>query len=166
MDFEKIYDSYFKPVLGYIMCRVKNLDSAEEISCRVWVKVLNGLGSFNSEKGSLDQWLFGVARNEVNMYFRLYHIKNFFSLTGKEDVYAEDEVNSAQMQAERSWLNKALVNAVKSLSAKEQDLITLKFYSGLNNREIARLTGLSESNVGTIVNRAVNKLRDILKDEV
>ncbi len=37
------------------------------------------------------------------------------------------------------------------LSEREQELIALKYGAALNNREIARLTGLSESNVGTAV---------------
>jgi RNA polymerase sigma-70 factor (ECF subfamily) len=36
----------------------------------------------------------------------------------------------------------------------------LKFSGGITNREIARVTGLSESNVGTILCRAIRKLRD------
>ena len=45
------------------------------------------------------------------------------------------------------------------LSHRERDLIGLKFAGGLTNRRIAALTGLSESNVGVILYRAVRRLR-------
>jgi len=38
-------------------------------------------------------------------------------------------------------------------------LIALKYGASLNNRQIAELTGLSESNVGTILHRTVGALR-------
>jgi RNA polymerase sigma-70 factor (ECF subfamily) len=44
-------------------------------------------------------------------------------------------------------------------SARERELIAYKYGAELDNRTIARLTLLSESNVGTILNRSVNKLR-------
>ena len=46
------------------------------------------------------------------------------------------------------------------MNQNEQELISLKFSGELTNREISRITGLSESNVGTILCRAVRKLRD------
>lgn len=45
------------------------------------------------------------------------------------------------------------------LPEREQELIALKYGAALNNREIARLTGLSESNVGTSLYRIVQTLR-------
>lgn len=48
---------------------------------------------------------------------------------------------------------------VSTFKAEHQELIALKYGAGLNNREIAALTGLSETNVGTILHRLVNKIR-------
>jgi RNA polymerase sigma-70 factor (ECF subfamily) len=39
-------------------------------------------------------------------------------------------------------------------------LLSLKYGAGVSNREIARVTGLSESNVGTILHRTVQTLRE------
>jgi RNA polymerase sigma-70 factor (ECF subfamily) len=46
------------------------------------------------------------------------------------------------------------------LPARERELIALKYGAGLTNREIARLSGLSETNVGTILHRTVQRLRE------
>jgi RNA polymerase sigma-70 factor (ECF subfamily) len=59
-----------------------------------------------------------------------------------------------------------LQNALKSLSGREKDLISLKFYSAMNNRQIAAVSGLSESNVGTILNRATMKLKTMLERKI
>jgi RNA polymerase sigma-70 factor, ECF subfamily len=45
------------------------------------------------------------------------------------------------------------------LADRERELVALKYGAGLTNRAIARLSGLSESNVGVILYRAVQMLR-------
>ncbi|MDT3702970.1 MAG: sigma-70 family RNA polymerase sigma factor [Thermincola sp.] len=49
---------------------------------------------------------------------------------------------------------------------RERNIIALKFKAGLTNRHIAELIGLSESNVGVILYRAIRQLRSILKSGV
>jgi RNA polymerase sigma-70 factor (ECF subfamily) len=47
-----------------------------------------------------------------------------------------------------------------ALPARERELVALKYGAVINNRMIAQLTGLSESNVGTILHRVVETLRE------
>jgi RNA polymerase sigma-70 factor (ECF subfamily) len=46
------------------------------------------------------------------------------------------------------------------LSERQQELIALKYGAALDNRRISKLTRLSESNVGTLLHRAVQALRE------
>jgi RNA polymerase sigma-70 factor (ECF subfamily) len=46
-----------------------------------------------------------------------------------------------------------------ALPERDRELLSLKYGAGMTNRAIARITGLTESNVGTILHRAVEKLR-------
>jgi RNA polymerase sigma-70 factor (ECF subfamily) len=50
--------------------------------------------------------------------------------------------------------------ALAGLEVRERELIALKFFAGLSNRELARVLGVSESNAGTLLHRAVTKLRE------
>ena len=163
MNFEEIYRHLFKRVLAYIISRVSNRTAAEDIACRTWQKAWDKQYQFNPQKGTPEQWIFTIARNEVNKYFRFWQVKRFFSLTDQEDTRASDEQTPPQAWAQAKR-KEALVAALQILSPRERDLLALKFQSTLNNRQIAALTGLSESNVGTILNRAVTKLRTRLED--
>ena len=60
--------------------------------------------------------------------------------------------------AKRSDIRR-LAQLTPHLSDRAQELIALKYGAALNNRMIARITGLSESNVGTVLQRTVEKLR-------
>ena len=163
MNFEQVYNAYFKRIYSYIRARISDEAQADDVACEVWQKVFEKQSSFDEDKGNIEQWLFTIARNQVNSHFRLYYIKNFFSMTDKEEVFSSKEKQPLDKLDEEEDL-KQLSAALAVLNQRERDLISLKFFSSLNNREIAKVTSLSESNVGTIINRAVNKIKTILED--
>ena len=51
------------------------------------------------------------------------------------------------------------------MPARDRELIALKFHAGLDNGEIADLLGVSVTNAGTRLHRALTKLREILDDQ-
>jgi RNA polymerase sigma factor (sigma-70 family) len=53
-----------------------------------------------------------------------------------------------------------LSRVLANLPERERELVSLKFGADLNNREISVITRLSESNVGTLLNRVLQKLRE------
>lgn len=163
MNFEEIYSHLFKRVLAYIVSRTGNLTAAEDIACRTWQKAWDKKHQFNREKGTPEQWIFTIARNEVNKYFRFWQLKKFFSLSQQEEnIISREQTPLAALQHNEN--KQALMAALQVLSRRELDLLALKFQSTLNNRQIAGVTGLSESNVGTILNRAITKLRTRLEE--
>jgi RNA polymerase sigma-70 factor (ECF subfamily) len=103
-------------------------------------------------------WLFRIARNEVGQFYRRQRPQT--SLDARLDLPSpkESPFEAAARQEELA----ALLAALAELSPREQEIIALKFASGLSNRQIAEATGLSDSNVGVILFRAIRKLRDRL----
>ena len=53
----------------------------------------------------------------------------------------------------------AVRTALAAMSARDRELIALKFHAGLSNAELAQVLGVSESNAGTMLHRTVQKLR-------
>ena len=161
--FQELYNAYFKRVYAYVFLRVKDAALAEDICAVAWRKACEKFASYDETKGVFAQWIFTIARNEINMHRRLYWVRHFFSLTDTEDVLPLQDKTPLR-QAEEDELKRRLLLALDKLSAKERDVISLKFYSGLNNRQIAAVTGMSESNVGTVAHRAVEKMRRDMED--
>lgn len=162
-SFESLYNALFKRVYAYVLLRVRNAAEAEDVCACVWRKAYEKKALFDPEKGEFSQWIFAVARNEVNMYWRWSRLKGFFSLTQADEVLPLKEPGPSQT-AEAEELKRRLLKAAQKLSYRERDLTALKFYSGLNNRQIAQVTGLSESNVGTLLYRAARKMRKDMED--
>ena len=59
--------------------------------------------------------------------------------------------------AETALRREVVLAALAGLDGAERDLVALKFQGGLSNTEIASALGLSESNVGTKLHRAVDQ---------
>ena len=74
------------------------------------------------------------------------------------------EERSPEEELERKEELGKLREGLSGLSREEQEVISLKFGSDMNNRQIAKMLGLSESNVGTKLYRAVRKLRDSFQE--
>ena len=58
-----------------------------------------------------------------------------------------------------------LLDLVADLPAREQELLRLRYQGELTYKQISQVTGLSVSNVGYILNQAINRLRDAVKAE-
>ena len=82
--------------------------------------------------------------------------RSHVSLDEAGDLPGGDDPAAA---AERRSDDARLARLLALLPDRERELLSLKYGAGMTNRAIARATGLSESNVGTIVHRTVALLR-------
>jgi len=73
-----------------------------------------------------------------------------------EDV---SETHEDDDGAEVALRRTAVRSALAELSARDREIIALKFHAGLRNTELARVLGVSETAAGTLLYRAMEKLR-------
>ena len=163
MSFEELYDKYFARIYNYLRYRLIERDAADDLVSVVFEKVLDKYDSFDPARYGLEPWLFAIARNTLNDYFRRRKVRGWLSIAGREENIASAE--SVEGAAQRSEENALLLGALAGLSEQERELIAMKFTLELTNRDIAAETGLGESNVAVILFRAMKKLREILGPE-
>lgn len=159
--FETMYDAYMPKVYRYVNYRTGNASVAEDITSDVFEKALKHFDSYQEEKASQSTWLLTIARNTITDHFRK---EGRVQLVREED--APDEVSEepdVEEQVARVEEVRQLRLCLAGLPQLDQDIISLKFGAGMNNREIARTLKVSESNVGTRLFRAVRRLRDSFK---
>lgn len=155
--FATIYDHYFPPVYNYVRHRVGDAETADDITAQIFKRALVNIGSYRLERAPFAAWLFAIARHAVNDHFRAQKRRRWLSLEVLRDrASAEPQPEEVTKYIET---RAELLAAVARLSDRERDLVALKFAAGLTNRRIAELTGLSESNLGVILYRAVPRLR-------
>ena len=156
--FGELYEQYLPKVFHYINYRINDVNMAEDITSTVFEKALTKFQSYRSEKANFSTWIFSIARNTLIDHYRVNHKNRNVSLDPAISLPAENTTPEDELVQNEEC--RMLQQYVSRLSPHEQEIISLKFGAEMTNRQIAKTTGLSESNVGTILFRAVRKLRD------
>jgi RNA polymerase sigma factor (sigma-70 family) len=155
LAFDRLYRSSRDDLYAYVAGLLRNAAAAEEVTAAAFERAYRKRHRFDPERGEPRAWLFGIARNAALDELRR---------RGREaELTAEpadlDGFGTAE-GAERSEQRLAVSAALERLAPRERELIALKFFAGLGNAEIAQVLGISESNAGTKLHRAMTKLRE------
>ncbi len=155
LAFDRLYRSSRDDVYAYVASLLRDAPAAEEVTAAAFERAYRKRNRFDPERGEPRAWLFGIARNAALDELRR---------RGRQaELTAEPvDVESVRLDegAEHSERRLAVSAALERLEPRERELIALKFFAGLENREIARVLGISESNAGTKLHRAMTKLRE------
>ncbi|TWH58904.1 RNA polymerase RpoE-like sigma-24 subunit [Desulfitobacterium sp. LBE] len=163
-SFTELYTMYFPRINNYVHYRVADYHDAEDLVSQILEKVFTKGHSYQEHKAPFSVWLFRIARNTITDYYRSRKGVHTISLDGyTKDIVAREPDPVAMV--ELNEIQQHLLKAIASLSQREQEIIALKFWSDLSNREIAKLVGISESNTGVILFRAMRQLRIILASQ-
>ena len=164
LDFTYIFETYYKRIYNYYYYRVQNQQIAEDLASQLFEKAMTKISSYESSKGNFEVWLFAIARNILNDYFRSQKKYPWSSLDSVLEMISE-ESNLEQMifQAEET---KVLLDMIKTLKEKERNIIAYKFGADLKNKEIAELLGIGEKNVSVILYRTLKRLKLKLEGEM
>lgn len=154
INWDNVYQEMLPRVYNFFRYRVGDDALAEDLTSVTFEKAWGARGSFRGDLGSVSTWMFSIARNAKIDHFR--KAKPKIELDALESV-ADDYSMEEQLQNQDDA--RALEILLNESSPRDRELIALKYGADMTDREISKLVGLSESNVGTIVNRAVNKLR-------
>ncbi|MBZ0277401.1 MAG: sigma-70 family RNA polymerase sigma factor [Anaerolineae bacterium] len=158
-DWETIYREQMPRIYNFFRYRV-GVEVAEDLTASTFMKAWRYREQYSENLSAFSTWLFSIARNLAVDYFRQKHIEFPLEVaeTHVENIPLEEIIQQKSDFARLSGL-------LKRLSARENELIALKYGGECTNRAIAQMTGLSESNVGTILHRAVQKLREQWESE-
>lgn len=155
--FGVLYEHYHKHILNFIKFKVDSVETAEDLTSVVFQKSFEGIDGFKWQGVSFSSWIYRIARNTVIDHYRS---SNKYRLDTKlEDENTRSLQKTPEESAEYLDFEDQLKDLLKTLPDKERKIIYMKFMEGYTNKTIAKLLGFSETNVGTIIYRAIGKLR-------
>ncbi len=148
-------DRFQGPLLRYaarITCDVERArDAVQETFLRLCQQDRHQLD------GHLAQWLYTVCRNQaLDVRRKETPMKTMSSAVAEGCASREPAQPTALEQQETSH---QILKLLDRLPPNQQEVVRLKFQSGLSYREIAAVTQLSVSNVGYLIHTAVTALR-------
>lgn len=161
-----LYAAYFDRVFGYVAYRVGRRQDAEDITADVFMHVVRNIQQFEYRgAGSFAAWIFQITRNQIRQFYRQSQrgIKDDIPLDALPQIRGDgllpDEVLTRQETFER------LRRMIGMLSPRRQEVVTLRFYAGLSNQEIARVLDLDERTVASHLSRAIDDLQHRYQQE-
>jgi RNA polymerase sigma-70 factor (ECF subfamily) len=155
VDWEAVYRDLLPKVYHFFCFQIGDIDIAEDLTSSTFERAWHGRMRFRRRLGGFSGWVFGIAKNVFVDYVRSKRDKvsiNNINLPSKNE--------SLESGVERRNDYERLSLLLMQLNERERTLISLKYGAGFTNREISKLTDLSESNVGTILHRVITRLRD------
>ncbi len=154
VDWNEVYRHELPRVFNFLRYRIADRALAEDLTSKTFEKAWRGRASYRRDQVAFSTWLFTIARNVASDHFR--RRRNEVPLdAAAEQLQAMGPEDGALRRSDQ----RRLAVLLAGLPERERELIALKIGAQATNRAIARITGLSESNVGTILHRIVQDLR-------
>lgn len=153
-DWSEIYRRELPRVYNFFRYRVADRALAEDLASTTFEKAWRARAGYRRDAAAFSTWLFTIARNVASDHFRRRRAE-----VPLEAAAGRSDASDPEQDAQRRSDLRRLAVLLGGLSERERELIALKIGAQATNRAIAGITGLSESNVGTILHRAVQTLR-------
>lgn len=154
LDWDALYSDQLPRIYNYFRFRIGRDADAEDLTARTFESAWRARERYRQDLAGFSTWLFTIAHNVAVDFLRSRRPQ--VPLDALQEMAAD---GTPEEDAARDSDLKRLSALAVHLSEREQELIALKYGAELDNRQIARLLSLSESNVGTILHRAVQTLR-------
>ncbi len=165
--FGRLYDQYYPRIFGYVLRRTANLEAAQDVTSETFLKALGKLWQFQWRNVSFSSWLYKIATNETNQYFRKAEYKKSVSLEElREQGFElastndpESELIEAQERLKQHQDFLEIQEKIAQLPDRYQEVITLRFFEKKQIKEIAEILGKRQGTIKSLLHRAVEKLR-------
>lgn len=154
-------DRHSPTLLRYARAMLGDADRARDIVQDVFVRLCHARR--DRVEPHLAEWLFTVCRNRALDVLRKENRMQPLSELESETL-PERGVSPSQEVETRDAASRVL-GLLGTLPLRQQELIRLKFQSGLSYEEISRVTQLSVSNVGYLLHTAIRSLRQQMGQE-
>lgn len=164
---EAIYERYSTAVYSLARYMLRSEAVAEEATQDVFLNIWLKSNSYNSSRGQPKTWIMSVAHNKIVDVIRYRRRAEAVSdpkeyetldLLPSEQV-GTDEAVVRNLEAERVRL------ALGRLPAAQQEVVTLAYFGGLSQSEIAARLGQPLGTVKTRARLALQKLREELRQD-
>ena len=157
-QFRVLYEKYFKRIFVFIYHRVEDRDLASDLTSQVFLKAMQRINQFTSRGLPFSSWLFRIAVNECNDYFR--------KTKRSKMVYVDDTsfhhlFEEMFLEDPQSQLEKKLHLVLERLKPDELQIIELRFFEGMPFQMVAEILGISEVYAKVRTYRILDKMKKI-----
>ncbi len=150
-------------VYNFFLYKGVSQEVAQDLTADTFERAWRHRRRFRPDRGTPAMWLLGIARNVWREHQRHNHRKPMtLPMESALEAPATTDPEAVVVETQE---RERLRRLIAQLPERERELVALKYGAGLTNRQIATLVGLTESHVGTLLHRTVERLRRSFMEE-
>ena len=157
----ELYDCYAPRMYAYIYRRVSDAALAEDLTSELFLRVVRAIQNERAWRDSFIAWLYRIAHNLVVDHYRRQPLAPPISLDEALVALDDDPASIVEDALARDRVR----TAMHRLTARQQEVLALRFGEGLTARETARVMEKTTGAVEALQHRAMASLRRILAGE-
>ena len=156
--FGALYDCYFEAIFNFVYRRTDEEEAAADLTSQTFVKALENIKKYEFRGVPFSAWLFRIATNEINRYYRKKHKKKLFSI--EEDMVRE-LINEEKTDNVEDMLP-MIIQVLNDAPTQLVEILELRFFEERSFKEISYILDISESGAKMRTYRALERIREII----
>jgi RNA polymerase sigma-70 factor, ECF subfamily len=156
--FGELYDHYFGQIYRFVYSRLREQDSAEDVTSEVFFKALRAIHRYKPSGHPFSAWLYQISVNAIADHYRSKRPESDLdTAVGIADKQAPvDEHIARKDEAARVWA------AIDSLPPQQRTAMTLKLGEDMKLAQIGAIMGKSEGAIKLLIHRGMIGVRERL----
>ena len=156
--FDVLYRRHVTPVYRYCYARTNNVADAEDLTAQTFLAALESINGFRGKSHFL-AWLFGIPRTKCADHYRKAYAQPYESTEVTDDPI-DPATEDLEERAFLSVILDCIDKMLAQLSHDRLEALRLRYWGGLNVREVAKVMQRSEAATKMLVSRAISDLRE------
>jgi RNA polymerase sigma-70 factor (ECF subfamily) len=161
--FGQLYERYVERIYNYIYFRVGNVEDAEDLTAKVFMKALNAIGGYRHMGLPFSAWLYRIAHNQVANFHRDHSRITEIPIDQLELPALSQKMTMPEINALHDQEAACLLRLVQDLPDDKRELVLLKVVHDLSNQEIGAILNRSESAIKSLYHRTLLELRESMR---
>lgn len=162
--FGVLYDRYYEQIFRFIYKRTAEEELTADLCSQVFFKAMQNLKKYKFKGVPFSAWLYRIASNEVNQFFRSNQKKRVVSLEDKHIHHLKDEFGIEDKKMLETHLA-LLQDVIQLLKPAEVEILELRFFEQRPFKEIGDILDITENNAKVKVYRLLQKMKKLFQKQ-
>lgn len=158
VHFRGLYEKYYKRIFLFIYHRIEDRDLSADLCAQVFLKALTKIHQFNERGLPFSSWLYRIAVNECNDFFRRNKRSKVVYVEEPAFHHLFEEMFPDDPKEE---LEKKLQAVLGKLKPDELQIIELRFFEDMPFKMVAEVLNITETYAKVRTYRTLEKMKKI-----
>ncbi|MDX2250536.1 MAG: sigma-70 family RNA polymerase sigma factor [Bacteroidia bacterium] len=160
--FALLYERYYRQIFLFVYKRIDEEEPTADVTSQVFLKAMQNLPKYQFKGVPFSAWLYRIAINEVNQYFRESKTSRAISMESARisDMMEEVSEDTSEVNISR------MMEVIQQLAPDEVQMIELRFFEQMSFKEVADVYNITENNAKVKMYRLLTKMKKLMGKKI